>query len=419
MNVELDGVTASLAGETVLRDVTASVESGQFVGLVGPNGAGKTTLLRTINGRIEPDGGRVSVAGQPVADRSSRALARQVATVPQRTELSFAFPVRAVVEMGRFPHRSRLGLADPGADRIEWAMERTGIADLADRPVTETSGGERQRVLLARALAQDAPVLLLDEPTASLDVNHQVRTLGLVRELVDGEGRTAVAAIHDLDLAARFCDELVLLAGGRVRASGEPEDVLTEANVESAFDTPAAVGRNPVTGSATVTALPARTAGDRHGRVHVVGGGGRGASIVHRLVAAGYEVTAGVLHEDDPDLAAVRALDVEAVTVPPFTSVESGVDDALGLAARADVTVLADVDVGPANAGNLAVAEAARRLVVVDDRPFAMRNHAGEDASNRYGSLIEDARLVPEGSVVASVAEEVEATRRVAADGGT
>ena len=416
--VDIDDVSVSLGGARVLESVSLTVEPGRFVGLVGPNGAGKTTLLRTINGRVDPDAGSVEIGGRPVASRSSRSIARQVATVPQRTELAFPFPVRAIVEMGRFPHRSRLGLADPGADRIEWAMERTGIADLADRPVTETSGGERQRVLLARALAQDAPVLLLDEPTASLDVNHQVRTLDLVRELVDGEGRTAVAAIHDLELAARFCDELVLLAGGEVRAAGSPGSVLTEASVEAAFETAAAIGRNPVTGTATVTALPARTRGDRRGRVHVVGGGGRGAPTLHRLVAAGYEVTVGVLHDDDPDRVAASALDVEAVTVEPFTSVESGVEDAVELVARADVTVLADVDVGPANAGNLDVAGAADRLVVVDERPFHERNHAGDPASNRYGSTIEDARLVGEDAVVGAVAEEVDAARRVAADGG-
>ena len=416
--VEVSDVSVELGGSRVLDSVSATVEPGRFVGLVGPNGAGKTTLIRTSNGRVDPAGGRVSVAGRPVAERSPRAMARLVATVPQRTELAFSFPVRAVVEMGRFPHRPRLGWDDPGADLIEWAMERTGIAHLADRPVTETSGGERQRVLLARALAQDSPVLLLDEPTASLDVNHQVRTLGLVRELVDREDRTAIAAIHDLDLAARFCDELVLLAGGRVRASGPPEDVLTEESVESAFETEAAVGRNPVTGSATVTALPARTAGDRRGRVHVVGGGGRGAPLLHRLSMAGYEVTTGVLHDDDPDHEAARALDVEAVTVEPFTSVESGVEAALELVERADVTVLGDVEVGPANAGNLVVAGAAERLVVVDERPFRERNHAGAPASNRYGSMIEDARLVAEDAVVAAVAEEVAAARKLAADGG-
>jgi len=428
--VEVCDVSVALGGSRVLDAVSASVEPGRFVGLVGPNGAGKTTLLRTINGRLEPDAGSVRVAGHRIAELSSKAIARLVATVPQRTELAFPFPVRAIVEMGRFPHRSRLGFDDPGAELVEWAMERTQVAHLADRPVTETSGGERQRVLLARALAQDAPVLLLDEPTASLDVNHQVRTLGLVRALVDSGERSAVAAIHDLDLAARFCDELVLLAGGRVRASGPPEEVLDDESVEDAFETPAAVGRNPVTGSATVTALgdradavtdraaDSRTADDRRGRVHVVCGGGSGGRLLGRLVAAGYEVTAGVLHEDDADHDAARALDVDAATVRPFTSVETAAPEASEMVDRADVAVLADLEVGPANAWNLALAESAERLVVVEERPFRSRNHAGSAASNRYGELIEESVLVSEAEALSAVAEQVEAVRRMTTDGG-
>jgi len=418
--VELADVTVELGGTRALEAASVSIEGGRFVGLVGPNGAGKTTLLRTVNGRITPDAGTVTVGGRDVAGRSAREIGRLVATVPQRTELSFAFPVRAIVEMGRFPHRSRLGWDDPGSDRIDWAMARTGIDHLADRPVTETSGGERQRVLLARALAQDAPVLALDEPTASLDVNHQVRTLSLVRELVDEGDRTAIAAIHDLDLAARFCDELVLLADGRIRATGPPASVLSEAGVEAAFDTAAAIGQNPVTGSTTVTALPDAPAEDgATGRVHVIGGGGRAAPLLHRLLGTGYEVTVGVLHEGDPDHVAADALDLQTATVPPFTAVESGIDEACDLVRAADVTVFADVAVGPANAENLAVAEAADRLVVVAERPFEGRNHAGEAAAARYASLVEEASVVDAEGVVAAVAAELEAARRVAADGGS
>jgi iron complex transport system ATP-binding protein len=157
--------------------------------------------------------------------------------------------------MGRHPHRSRFG-PDPDPDAVDRALARTGTEDLTERSIDGVSGGERQRAVIARALAQDAPALVLDEPTASLDVNHQVRTLSLVRSLVE-EGRTAVAAIHDLDLAARFCDALVVLAEGRVLAVGSPAEVLTPSVVESAFDTPVAIHENPATGTPTVTAVSA------------------------------------------------------------------------------------------------------------------------------------------------------------------
>ncbi len=255
--IRAEGVSLSLGGTRILEDVSFEVGAGEFVALVGPNGAGKTSALRTVNGVLTPDSGRVVVDGESVANLSARETARRVATVPQDTSLAFDFPVREVVAMGRSAHRGRFErTTDEDRAAVERALERAEVADLADRSVGTVSGGERQRVLLARALAQETPVLLLDEPTASLDINHQVRTLSLVRSLA-GEGRTALAAIHDLDLAARFCDALVVLAGGRVLAAGPPGEVLTEEIVERAFGARAAIRDNPVTGTPAVTALEA------------------------------------------------------------------------------------------------------------------------------------------------------------------
>ena len=253
--IRLDDVAVELGGREVLRDLSLSVPAGEFLGLVGPNGAGKTTLLRTVNGLVDPVRGRVEVAGEPVAGRSAKDLARRVATVPQETTLGFDFTTRDVVSMGRTPHQSRFSAPDDD-DRsaVERALDRTRTAALADRPVGELSGGERQRVLLARALAQETPVLLLDEPTASLDIDHQVATLSLVRELA-GEDRTAVAAIHDLDLAARFCDRLALLAGRTLVAVGTPREVLTADRLERAYGVKTVVSDHPVTGTPTVVAL--------------------------------------------------------------------------------------------------------------------------------------------------------------------
>ena len=253
--LSIEGLRVRLGGTTVLDGVDASVDRGRFVGLVGPNGAGKTTLLRTVAGAIAPDAGRVTVDGDCIHDLPSRAASRLVASVPQDTAVAFEFDVRTVVEMGRNPHRSRFdGWTDADAAAVDRALDRTDTRKFADRGITTLSGGERQRVLLARALAQDAPLLLLDEPTGSLDINHQVRTLELVADLVAG-GRTALAAIHDLDLAARYCDELLLLSGGGVVAAGPPEAVLSEATIRDAFDASVVVSENPVTGTASVTAF--------------------------------------------------------------------------------------------------------------------------------------------------------------------
>jgi iron complex transport system ATP-binding protein len=408
--VELD---VTLGGTDVLDGVSLDVGRGSFVGLIGPNGAGKTTLLRAVNGALSPDDGVVEVAGDRVHGLSSKAASRLVATVPQDTTLAFDFDVRDVVRMGRTPHRNRFGgWADEDETAVERAMARTEVTDFADRSVTDLSGGERQRVLIARALAQETPLLLLDEPTASLDINHQVRTLELVRELV-GDGKTAVAAIHDLNLAAHYCDELVLLADGDVVAAGPPADVLTEEYLEGAFGANAVVSRHPVTGSVYVTALPERRAArtDAAGRVHVVGGGGTAARHLHLLDAAGFEVTVGALNEGDTDTEVARSLGLDVVTVDPFSAVDRETRrEVADRVAAADGVLVADVEVGTGNLGNLDAAAEADALVLVEDRPFEERNYAGEAGERAYGRLRERGRVVSSADVVAAVTDAVAAS---------
>ncbi|MEF8907333.1 MAG: ATP-binding cassette domain-containing protein [Haloarculaceae archaeon] len=335
--IRVDGVELALGGADVLDGVDLRVGEGEFVGLVGPNGAGKTTLLRCINGVLEPDGGTVTVDGRRVGETPADAVSRLVATVPQDGSVAFDFPVERVVEMGRTPHRSRLDWSD-GSDAVERAMDRTGVARFRGRDVGSLSGGERRRVLLARALAQETPALLLDEPTASLDIDHQVRMLGLVADLVS-EGRTALAAIHDLELAARFCDRVCLLSGGKIRAAGPPAEVLTADALEAVFGTDAAVGVDPATGTPTVTALRDRPGRDL--RVHVAGGGRAAARAVTNLWQAGCAVSLGPVPAGDVAAETARGLDCPVVTVPAFgdpaaAAVTADVDRLLG---RADVCV--------------------------------------------------------------------------------
>jgi iron complex transport system ATP-binding protein len=246
----------------------------------------------------------------------------------------------------------------------------------------------------------------LDEPTASLDINHQVRTLELVRELAD-EGKTVVAAIHDLNLAAHYCDELRLLAGGEIRASGDPEDVLAEDHLESAFDTRAVVSSHPVTGSTYVTALPERP-DDAAGRVHVVGGGGTVSRLLYLLSAAGYDVSVGVLNEGDSDLETARSLGLDAVTEEPFAPVgDAARREAEEKIREADATILADVEVGAGNVANLRAAREADSVVVVEERPFEERNFAGSDAAALYRDLCERGQVVGPDELLSAVERAV------------
>ncbi|WP_336359257.1 heme ABC transporter ATP-binding protein [Haladaptatus sp. ZSTT2] len=401
--ISLDDISVSYGNVSVLDSISASVEDGTFVGLIGPNGAGKTTLLRVLNGAIEPDAGTVSIDDQSIRGLSAKAVSQLVATVPQDTSVAFPFPVREVVAMGRNPYKTRFDRrTEEDTTAVSRALSRTQTTEFADRTVDELSGGERQRVILARALAQETPVLLLDEPTASLDINHQVRTLELVSGLVE-EGKTAVAAIHDLNLAAHYCDELLLLSDGQVLAAGPPEDVLTEDALAAAFDTRAVVARHPVTHSVYVTALPEMgTEQDAH--VHVIGGGGTSSRLQYLLSAAGYKVTVGALNEGDSDLETARLLGLEAVVEEPFAPLSADtVAAARTLIHEADVTVFADVEIGIGNRAILDLAGEATRLLIVEERPFEARNYAGSEAGMAYRDLCSQGTVIDPGDVLRAV----------------
>lgn len=231
-------------GRPALEDVSFDVEKGELVAIVGPNGAGKSTLLRVVLGFVPLQRGEVTIGGRAPSSVARRELARIAAFVPQGHEAELAFTVREMVAMGRTPHLGRIE-PERAIDReaIDEAMRDTDLASLATRRFDELSGGERQRALLARAFAQRAPLLVLDEPNASLDLRHAWELLALLRKRVDG-GATAIAALHDLELAARFCDRMVVLDGGRVAALGAPRDVLTPELLATVFGVVAEVERD-------------------------------------------------------------------------------------------------------------------------------------------------------------------------------
>ena len=234
--LRFENLSVEMGGRTLLAGIDFEVTPGEVVGLVGRNGIGKTTLLRLANRILTASVGRVLLGGESVSTLSRRQLAQGIALVPQDLHVPFPFRVGELVLMGRAPHQPRVGLESESDVALAMeALERLGIDDLADRSIATLSGGERQLVLFARALVQDPDVLLLDEPTAFLDLKHRVEVLREIRAFARS-GRAALIVSHDLSLAARSCDRIVLLAPGRIAAVGRPVDVLTQENLRLAFD---------------------------------------------------------------------------------------------------------------------------------------------------------------------------------------
>jgi iron complex transport system ATP-binding protein len=239
-------------------DLTFTVEPGEVFGILGPNGSGKSTLVRLLAGLLAPQRGRVELGGEPVASLARREIARRLALVPQEPRFEADFTALEAVLLGRHPHLAGVAFESERDVAIaRAALARVDAGALAERPVEELSAGERQRVVMARALAQETPALALDEPSSFLDLRHQVRLFDLVRELA-AEGRAVVAVLHDLSLAAEYCDRVLLLEHGRAAALGTTAEALTYANLTRVFETEVYVDVHDLTGGLIVAPLSAR-----------------------------------------------------------------------------------------------------------------------------------------------------------------
>ena len=236
LRLKVQGIEFAYNSVPVLKDVAFEAKEGEIIGVLGPNGSGKTTLLRCMNRALSPSKGTVLVEDKEIGSLSRKEIANEMAVVPQNCIITFPFTALEIVMMGRNPSMDRFQRETKGdIEIVRNAMEATSVTHLAGRSMNQLSGGERQRVIIARALAQQPKILLLDEPTLHLDVNHQMEIMELVRELARREKLTVIMVSHDLNLAARYCDKLILLSEGSVLSAGSVPDVLTQDNVEKVF----------------------------------------------------------------------------------------------------------------------------------------------------------------------------------------
>jgi len=367
--LRLSEVTAGYrGGRPVLHRVCADFSPGQITGVVGPNGSGKTTLVRVASRALRPREGSVLLEERDIWRMTARCFARRVAVVTQDTLVPFDLSVLDVVLLGRHPHVGRLHLETrEDEDAAMAALEMTGAAHLARRSVLRISGGERQRVAIARALAQEPAVLLLDEPTAHLDLAHQTEVMSLVASLCREKGIAVAAVLHDLNLAAAWCQRLIVLAEGRVEADGPPSAVISESLVAHVWNARMWVRRNPLTGRPFLLPAPPPYEAERHGEggrplVHVICGGGSGGPVLSALVHEGFRVTCGVVNVGDSDEELCRAMNIPHAAEAPFSPISPESAEAnRRLALDADAVVVTAFCVGPGNLDNLRVALEAHR----------------------------------------------------------
>ncbi len=432
--LQMRGVTFGYERQPLLYDISLSVDSGEMVGLLGPNGSGKTTLLRLLSGVLQPQAGEVLLEGRDVRHWGRRGLAQRIAVVPQELHMPFAFTVEHMVSLGRTPFvRSFLGSFSRNDQLVvRDAMEATGVTALAGRIFNELSGGERQRVMIAMALAQEPAALLLDEPTSHLDIKYQVETLELVRRLNRERGVTVIAAMHDLNLAARYFPRLILFQRAVVADAG-PAQVLEPGLLSRVYGVNVQVGI--MRGAAHLSVLPP---GDEESEgeawqqaqpaVHVMAGGGSGAVLMRALADAHVPFVAGALNIGDSDHALALRLAEDVITEQPYAPISpEAIARVRASLARVKLLIICPVPIGPGNLVLLqeAVAAAQRGLPVVllspgqpgeaietDDgatqqSAMAARDYTGGSGVQLMGKLLQAGALVVES--VGAVLEIVQA----------
>ncbi|MBU4293703.1 MAG: ABC transporter ATP-binding protein [Actinobacteria bacterium] len=391
-------------GSNVLDNINFDVASGCFLSILGPNGSGKSTLINLISKVLKNYKGEIIVKDRSLQNLNSKEIAKLVAVVPQYSNAGFNFLVGELVLMGRFPYVSRFGREKKqDFDIVEAVMEKTKTLPLYKRRFNELSGGEKQRVIIAQALVQDTPIILLDEPTSHLDINFQIEIMDLFYKLNTDEGKTIIGIFHDINLAANYSKKAILLKNGMVFGYGEINDTITKENIKKVFNSDIYVGKNPFTGklyiSPTFNPVFEAPADARDVKVHVIGGGGAASPIINLLYNRGYTVSCGVVNNFDTDLDTSEMLGISYVSEAPFSPISLySQNKNLEFIKSSDIVVLPEIEFGHGNFSNLVsvkeAQERGKKVIIIEGKRIKDRDHTGGKAEKLYNKILKNSAMI-------------------------
>lgn len=388
-----ENVGLAIDNYTILQDINFTVNPGEFVGIIGPNGAGKSTLLKSLRG-IHSTIGTIEIFGENLHTLSEKQIARKVAYMQQEINTGFGFSAKQVVLAGRYPYLEWWqNESEEDYAIAEKYMKFTGVSHLADKDINHMSGGEKQRVLLAKVLTQETDLIFLDEPTASLDLTYQEEIFRQCKELCR-QGKTILIVVHDIRLAAKFCSRLILLNKGNVLADGLPEEVITTGNLHQAYQMNAAVFNNYVSGLLDIYTYHKEDRNDSKQRIHIISGGGIGSDLIRKLYEQHYKISTGVLSTGDGDAIVASAFNAKVIYKEAFAPIdESSSEENRMLIAHANFTVLCNIAYGINNLMNLKDAFIAKQLIVLEDTPIEERDYTNGEAKHLYDALIRQSQV--------------------------
>ncbi len=389
--LRFEHVTLGYGERDVIKDFSCVIEEGEFVSLIGPNGSGKSTLIHAITGMLQCKSGNIYIKGKSIKELTSRQRAQITAVVPQNFQVNFAFKAKEIVAMGRHPFLKRMQSETEEDYRIiDEALAETGTLHLRERKVTQLSGGERQRIIISSALAQQPQLLIVDEPTNHLDIQYNLEVMQLMRRLNKEKGITIFAVLHDINMASRFSDRIIVLNNGEKIEDGKARDIIKEDILKPVYKIDLVVRDNPLTDAAEIVALRSNKTAKRmtNGKkMHIICGGGSGGYWLEHFHNKGWDVSCGVLNVNDSDYELSRSLGIDVVSEKPYCDISDEAYNAnVRVMEEADVVLLADLDVGHSNLKNI---EALEKVNPMTQKLFILRGEGRDYTGGQAEEIVE------------------------------